>query len=63
MKVRIEAEKCCGFASCISLADTVFEIRNDNIAHVTDAEPDVRLWEAVRTAAASCPTDAIVIEE
>lgn len=63
MRVRVEEEKCCGFASCISVAETVFEIGNDNVAHVTDETPGEALWAAVRLAAESCPTDAIVIED
>jgi ferredoxin len=63
MRVRVEEERCCGFASCISLAETVFDIGDDNIAHVIDDAPGEALWAAVRAAAESCPTDAIVVEE
>lgn len=63
MKIHIDEDKCCGYAACLSAAPSLFDLADDNIAVVLDAEPPADLHEAAREAAAACPTGAIVIEE
>jgi ferredoxin len=63
VKIRIDEDKCCGYAACLSVAPTVFDLAPDNIALVLIAEPTADLHGEVREAAAACPTDAIVIDE
>ena len=64
MKVRVEENKCCGYATCLSVAPEVFEIDSSQIAVVLiDGEIPERLHGCVREAAEACPTDAIVIED
>jgi ferredoxin len=63
MKVIVDEDKCCGFAACLSIAPEVFDMDEQNIAIVLDSEPGVELHEAVRAAAAACPTSAILIKE
>lgn len=63
MKIRIDEEKCCGYAACLSAAPSLFDLADDNIAVVLDPEPPAHLYDAAREAAAACPTDAILIEE
>ncbi|MGW1025678.1 ferredoxin [Streptomyces sp. NPDC002577] len=64
MKVRVEEDKCCGFAACLSVAPKVFDIDSDQIAVVLiDGELPEDLHACARDAADACPTDAIIIEE
>ena len=63
MKVTVDEDKCCGFAACLSIAPDVFDMDEQNIALVVDPDPGADLHEAVRAAAAACPTGAILIEE
>lgn len=63
MKVIVDEDKCCGFAACLSIAPDVFDMDDQNIAFVLDAEPDADRHASVRSAAAACPTAAIRIEE
>ncbi|WP_067437558.1 ferredoxin [Nocardioides jensenii] len=64
MKVTVIEDKCCGFATCISVAPEVFDIDSDQIAvSLIDGDLPERLHACAREAAEACPTDAIVIEE
>lgn len=63
MKVVIDEDKCCGFAACLSIAPEVFDMDSQNIALTLISQPEEHLHEAVRAAAAACPTAAILIEE
>jgi ferredoxin len=63
MKVRIDEDKCCGYAACLSAAEDLFDLGDDNIAVVLVTEPAPDRHAAAREAASACPTDAIVIEE
>lgn len=63
MKIRIDEEKCCGYAACLSAAPSLFDLTDDNIAMVLDPQPPAGLHAAAREAAAACPTDAILVEE
>jgi ferredoxin len=63
MKIRIDEEKCCGYAACLSAAPELFDLGDDNIAVVLRPEPGPGQHAAAREAAAACPTDAIVVEE
>jgi ferredoxin len=64
MRVRVEEDKCCGFAACLSVAPKVFDIDSDQIAVVLiDGDLPEDLHGCARDAADACPTDAIIIEE
>ena len=62
MKGRIIKDECIACGVCADIAPEVFEMSEDvalvNIDEVPESEQD-----AVREAAESCPTEAIVIEE
>ncbi|ALL79249.1 hypothetical protein AD006_32215 (plasmid) [Pseudonocardia sp. EC080610-09] len=63
MRLRVDEDKCCGFAACLS-APEVFDLDNDQIAVVlVKGDLPTELESGAREAAAACPTDAIVIEE
>lgn len=65
MKVFIDEDKCCGYATCLSAAPEVFDMSVDQIAVVILPDPEVpaHLQQGCRDAADGCPTDAIIIEE
>jgi len=63
MKIRIDEEKCCGYAACLSAAPGLFDLGDDNIAVVLNASPGPGQHPAAREAAAACPTGAIVVED
>lgn len=64
MKVSVDLETCQGYANCVLEADAIFDIDDDTGKAVVLREtvPD-DLAESARAAAASCPVDAITIEE
>ena len=63
MKVSVDADLCDGCALCVESCPEVFDMGDDDLAHVkmTRVPPD--LEDAVREASDECPTDAIPIEE
>lgn len=63
MKIRVDEDKCCGYAACLSTAPALFDLGADNIAVVLLPEPGPEQYAAAREATAACPTDAIVVEE
>jgi ferredoxin len=60
MKVKIDEELCTGCGVCESLCPEVFEIKDDEKAHVKDA--DCKGCDC-QDAADSCPAEAIIIEQ
>lgn len=63
MNIRVDEDKCCGYAACLSVAPELFDLADDNIAVVLNPTPGAELQGAAREAAGTCPTEAIVIEE
>ena len=62
MKVSISEDDCAGCGLCEEICPEVFEVVDD-IAKVKVAVVPKELEDAVREAAESCPTEAILIEE
>ena len=64
MKVTVDPDKCCGYGECVAVAPNLFQIRDDNRAHLL-REGDVSERDAalVREASYSCPVEAIEITE
>ena len=62
MKVRVDPELCTGCGPCADICPEVFQIENDVSVVQVDPVPEP-LADAVREAADSCPTGAIIIEE
>ena len=62
MKVRIIKEECIACGVCADIAPEIFEM-GDDAAEVKVAEVPEPEQDAVREAAESCPTEAIVLEE
>ncbi len=59
--VKIDRNLCIGAASCVALAMKTFALDDENKAIVLDENGDVP--EAIRLAAESCPTKAIILED
>ena len=63
MKILLESQTCTGHGRCYALAPEVFE--PDDLGHcsVMLAEPTGALEAVARRAVASCPEEALRIEE
>ena len=60
MEIRVDEQLCCGSGLCVVNADQVFDQREeDGVVTLLTSDPAPELHDAVRTAAAVCPTSAI----
>lgn len=60
VEVTVDEGACCSSGMCTVRADRVFDQREeDGVVVVLDSSPPPELFEAVREAAAVCPTGAI----
>ena len=59
MRPEVDETLCIGDGICADICPEVFEMRDDNLAHVINENPDVSLSDKVREAADACPTGAI----
>jgi len=59
LRIIIDRVKCTGEAICVGIAPEVFELDQDGIAVVVDADGADR--DALCEAAESCPADAIIV--
>lgn len=63
MTIRVDAERCDGYASCVLLAPNVFALDDaDNIAVVIDADAHRTDPAAVDEAIENCPRRAISLQ-
>ena len=63
MRPEIDESLCIGDAICVDICPEVFELRDDNLAHVINEDPSPNLEDRVREAADACPTSAITVRE
>jgi ferredoxin len=63
MKVQVDFGLCEGQAVCTGIAPSVFELREDGLLTVLQAQPPEELRDAVEDAAAACPLSAILVRE
>jgi ferredoxin len=63
MKVIVNPDLCEGNARCVEAAPEVFELGDDDQAHVLIERPDEALRAKVERAVRLCPRQAIRIEE
>lgn len=64
MAIKIDAEKCDGYASCVLLAPDVFALDDaDNVAVVIDEGADRTDPAAVDEAIQNCPRRAISLRD
>jgi ferredoxin len=59
IEIRIDREKCMGSGNCSFWAPATFDLDDDGVAIVVDAEGDPE--EKVVLAAQGCPTQAITV--
>ena len=59
-KIRIDRNLCIGAASCVALAMKTFALDSENKAVILEENGDEA--EAIKLAAESCPTKAIILE-
>lgn len=59
-RIKIDRNLCIGAASCVALAVKTFALDGENKAIVVDENGDNA--EAIKLAAESCPTKAIILE-
>jgi len=59
MKVEVDRELCISVASCVAVAPNTFELDDEGIAIVKDANADSK--ETILQAAQSCPVNAIIV--
>jgi ferredoxin len=63
MKITVDRDRCVGSAYCQRIAPATFEVGDDGIAVVLNADVAGAQATAVREAEADCPSMAISIEE
>lgn len=63
MRVQVSLETCQGIGLCELHVPATFEVCEGGYAVVVQADVPAEQQEAVRTAAARCPTESIVIIE
>jgi len=63
MKITVDRDRCVGSAYCQRIAPTTFEVGDDGIAVVLNADVAGAQATAAREAEADCPSMAISIEE
>jgi ferredoxin len=61
MKVEVDDSICTGCAVCSDLVPEVFEMNDDNLCVVKQADVPADLQEKVQEAADSCPVSCITI--
>ncbi|MBA7595260.1 Ferredoxin [subsurface metagenome] len=59
---KIDLEKCIGDAVCEAMCPDVFEMADDDKAHVINPDGCGELCDC-EEAAEACPTEAIILEE
>ena len=63
MKITIDRDRCVGSAYCQRIAPATFDLGDDGIAVVLDADVAGPQVAAAREAEADCPSMAISVEE
>lgn len=61
MKVRVDDDLCEGNALCMKVCPEVFEVRDDDRAHLLIQSPGEELRAKVEEAVRRCPRQAISI--
>ena len=63
MKITVDRDRCVGSAYCLRIAPATFDVGDDGIAVVLDADVTGTQAAAAREAEADCPSMAISIDE
>jgi ferredoxin len=62
-RVRVDRQRCIGAGNCIYLAPTVFRWRAGEFLKAEVLDPETVEDDVLLDAVASCPTQAILIED
>jgi len=62
MKVRVDKEACVGDETCVEICPEIFEMQGDVAVAKMEEVPE-ELEGSCKEAVASCPVEAILIEE
>jgi ferredoxin len=63
MKITVDRDRCVGSAYCQRIAPTLFDLADDGVAVVLDADVTGPQAAAAREAEADCPSMAISTRE
>jgi ferredoxin len=63
MKISVDYTRCTGHGVCESLAEDIFEVRQDGVTHLLNESPDEDRREVVEEAVSNCPTQALSLSE
>jgi ferredoxin len=63
VRIHLDADACVGHGRCYALAPEVFAPDDMGHCEVILAEPPAELWDRARVAVATCPEDALRIEQ
>ena len=63
MRVCIDSELSSGCGPCVDICPEAFELNEEGLAVVKLSEIPVKLQDACKEAADSCPSEAISIED
>ena len=62
MRIAVDLNRCQGYAQCVPLAPGVLQLHGEEALQY-DPNPDDSLRQQVLRAAASCPVQAITLED
>jgi ferredoxin len=62
MKTRVDPDICTGDEICTQVCPDIFEMKGDKAVAKIEEVPE-NLKDCAKEAAASCPSEAIIIEE
>ncbi|MFC5143201.1 ferredoxin [Streptomyces aureoversilis] len=63
MRVSVETPRCVGSGQCVMLIPEVFDQDDDGIVVLLQEAPPEEVYEDVRQAAMTCPTQVIGVDE
>ena len=59
MRVEVDLDKCTGHGICESIAEDVFEVQDDGIVHIDEADRPDSDRERMQQAVTQCPAAAL----
>jgi ferredoxin len=62
VRIHTDTDRCTGHGICESILPTVFEVGEDGLVHVQDAELTEDMRAALEAAVAECPSQALSLE-
>ena len=63
MRVKVDRALCESNAICMSIAPAIFEVGEDDVLRILDAEPAEPLRPKVEQAVQRCPKGALSVED